>query len=1105
MNSAIFVNVNKVNFAQRRKYADICINNVPGSPHINNNSIRLQIDSASDISIISKSNWIKLGKPGAPLDTKMHAVSATKHGISIIARFQCDIQLNGEVNSSFIYVTNIDSINLLGIDLIEMFNLWDKPLSSICCNKVNITANKNTEIARIQKQFSKLFRPELGICKKAEIKLQLKADVKPVFRPKRPVAYAVLPVIEKELQRLQDLGIISPVDHSEWAAPIVVAKKPNGSIRICGDYSTGLNANLEPHQYPLPVPEDIFAKLSGSTVFTQIDLSDAYLQVPVDEMSRKILTINTHKGLFTFNRVAPGIKSAPGAFQQIMDTMLSGLDGVAAYLDDIIVCGTNIRHHMENLTKVLQRLTDYGFALKVQKCSFLASEIKYLGHIIDKNGLRPDPAKIEKIKKMPAPKNVTELQSFIGAVNYYGKFVKKIRQLRTPLDQLLHQNTKWKWSSACQNSFEEFKNILESDLLLTHYDPSLPIRVAADASNVGIGAYIAHTFPDGSEKVVFHAARALTETEKKYSQIEKEALGLVFAVKKFHRFIYGRKFKLLTDHQPLLAIFGSKKGIPIYTANRLQRWALTLMLYNFEIEYISTNSFGFVDVLSRLINSHEKPEDEYIIACTTLETDIEEDLQNNINFLPLTYNMITKATQQSKVLTQVKEFIRNGWPATNKQLQNSNCLTELQQFFNRRESLWLINDNIMYGERLVIPTGFHKRVLRQLHRGHPGIQRMKAVARSYVYWPNIDQDIEFYVKQCHNCANAARAPVKNTLQSWSYPAAPMERIHVDIAGPCNDKYYFVIVDAFSKWPEIFQTSRITTSEIIEKLNSVFARYGNPKHIVSDNGTQFTSAEFTNFLQSRGINHYRTAPYHPQSNGQAERFVDTLKRALKKLQQEGTNAENLETFLQTYRSTPNRSAPQGLSPAELFLGRKIATVLDLLKPSTESHTTTTYVNKQNDQFNKHHGAKQREYKQGDLVYAMQFKDNKRYWVMGEVIEKRGSVNYNVFVDINGRKKLIRSHTNQLRGRTQSEVAESKRNTEFDIYFDMFNIDPQLPSEQVTASTSSPVSSTSTSSSTDEVVTSHHEVPAVLTPKPVVPPPETRTRSGRSVVKPERYRN
>ncbi|XP_062556755.1 uncharacterized protein K02A2.6-like [Armigeres subalbatus] len=358
----------------------------------------------------------------------------------------------------------------------------------------------------------------LDFAKRKRCRSQSKLVSKPIFRLKRPVPYASASKIEVELDRLQKIGIIIPVSYSEWAAPIVAVTKPNGRVRICADYSTGLNSALEPHQHPLPLPQDIFAKLANKKVFSQIDLSDAYLQVEIDQDSRKLLTINTHKGLFEFTRLSPGVKTAPGAFQEIVDNMIAGLDGVSGYLDDIIVASDSVEEHMIHLERLFARIREYGFTLKIEKSNFFMSEIKYLGLIVDSQGIRPDPEKVRAISEMPAPHDVTTLRSFLGAVNYYSKFVRGMHKLREPMDALLKKDVRWYWSPACQQSFNQFKRILQSNLLLTHYDPRLEIIVAADASMSGVGAVLLHRFPDGTIKAVCHVSRTMTQAEKGYSQ-----------------------------------------------------------------------------------------------------------------------------------------------------------------------------------------------------------------------------------------------------------------------------------------------------------------------------------------------------------------------------------------------------------------------------------------------------------------------------------------------------------------------------------------------------------------------------------------------------------
>ncbi|XP_055634157.1 uncharacterized protein K02A2.6-like [Toxorhynchites rutilus septentrionalis] len=411
-------------------------------------------------------------------ETEITAISASGNKIDMTGEFLAELIIQSVTKAGIVYVSSSSDLDVLGIETIDLFDLWSIPFSSLST---------------------------LGRCTKAKVKLYLKPDVRPVYCPKRPVAYAAHPKVDAELQRLQDKGIISPVKFSDWATSIVVVRKSdNVSVRICGDYSTGLNNVLESDAHPLPHPDDVFADLAGCRYFSQLDLSDAYLQVEVEEESQKYLTINTHRGLFKYNRLPPGNKSAPGAFQRIIDSMVAGIPGVKPYLDDIMIAGRTKEEHDRSLHVVLERIKTYGFHLRIEKCRFGLSQIKFLGHIIDKGGLRPDPAKTTAISQMPAPMNVSQLRSYLGAINYYGRFVKRMKELRAPMDYMLKQNVNWEWTASCQKSFDKFKTLLTSDLLLTHIDPNKEIIVAGDASKDGLGAVIMHRFPDGSVKAISH-------------------------------------------------------------------------------------------------------------------------------------------------------------------------------------------------------------------------------------------------------------------------------------------------------------------------------------------------------------------------------------------------------------------------------------------------------------------------------------------------------------------------------------------------------------------------------------------------------------------------
>uniref|UniRef100_A0A7I4Y6B5 RNA-directed DNA polymerase n=1 Tax=Haemonchus contortus TaxID=6289 RepID=A0A7I4Y6B5_HAECO len=947
---------------------------------VNGRPLKLLLDTGAMITLISESSWKKLGRPQLQkFNTIVNAANGTRIPTkgyilaNFVLRSSDGRQHRGQ---GCCYVT--EKLDIFGWEWIQKIPELVEPLQKYISG-VTIVADpaascREEIVAKLKINYADVFRAGLGRCTKTKATLQLKPDAHPIFKKKRPVPFAYVAALDEEIDRLLAEQVLSPVDYSAWAAPIVVVKKSNGTLRLCADFSTGLNDALMLHQHPLPTPDDVFTKLNGGTTFTQIDFADAYLQIEVDDEAKELLTINTHRGLLRYNRLPFGVKSAPGIFQQIIDSMICGLEGCAAYLDDVIVTGRNIEEHVANLEALFKRISDYGFRVRVDKCNFLMPQLRYLGNIIDSTGRRPDPAKIEVIRKMPNPTDIGQVRSFLGMLNYYGHFISEMRQLRAPLDDLLRKNAPFKWSAECQDAFQRAKDVLASDLLLTHYDPSKEIVIAADASEYGLGAVISHRLSDGTEKAIHHASRSLTAAERNYGQVEKEALAITFALRKFHRYIYGRHFKLLTDHKPLLAIFGSKKGVPVYTANRLQRWALIVKNYDFTIEYRHTTNFGQADALSRLIAEQSTKEEDVVIA--TIEKDASTIFVNAVSSLPVDARKIAEETSKDPNLKEVLHFVRSGeWPKKSDVAKRFNSL---------KESLSTQNGCLLIEDRIVIPDTLRKAVLSELHDGHPGMTRMKMLARNYVYWTNINDDIETFVRTCRRCQESAKNPVKTTLHSWPIEDKPWNRIHADFAGPINGKMYFVIVDAYSKWPEIVEMSSVTTSCTIRELRRLFAQFGNPQTLVTDNGTQFTSAEFDDFCTKNGIRHIKSPPFHPQSNGQAERFVDTFKRNLQK------------------------------SPAELFLGRQIRTRLNLLKPCAITNSNKR-DQKMEAQYNRHHGAKDKQFNIGDFVWAKDYRSGWPKQMPGQVLQRHGDRLYDIAV--NG--EIWKRHADQLRLRVNSD--------------------------------------------------------------------------------------
>ncbi|EGT56984.1 hypothetical protein CAEBREN_22921 [Caenorhabditis brenneri] len=803
------------------------------------------------------------------------------------------------------------------------------------------------------------------------------------------------------------MGVIEPVSHSKWASPIVVIKKKEtGKIRACGDFKvSGLNKALLEEYHPLPTSEDIFGTLKGS-VFSQIDLRDAYLQVELDEESQKVVVINTHKGLFKYKRMAFGLKTAPAIFQKIVDKMIAGIPGVAAYLDDVIVSAESHEEHEKTLTKLFQRLQEYGFRVSPDKCSFAKNEIRFLGFIVDKHGRRPDPSKTEAIRNMKAPTDQKQLASFLGGICFYSRFIPELSTLRGPLDGLMKKDAKWSWGDREQKAFESLTAAVAQATMLSHFHESWPIIVSADASNYGIGGVLTHVNPEGVELPVAHFARSLTDTEKRYSQIEKEALALVYTVKKCHKFIFGRRFTLHTDHRPLLALFGSNKDLPVHAQNRVVRWAMTLMSYDFDITYVNTTKFAKADWLSRVIQEYPKNEDDIVIAEVDMEDAVDD--WNSEDVTPVLETHIRNASAEDKELTEVMDLVENNaWKLKPK--------SEVEKSWHHvKDRLKLIRNCLLLDDRVVVPKVLQAKVLQQLHEGHPGVVKMKHKARSFVYWKGLDSQIEKVVQNCCSCQENAKMPRVVPLKPWPVPEAVWKRVHVDFAGPVDGLWFLVVVDAKSKYAEVKLTRSISAVATVDLLDEVFSVHGYPELIVSDNGTQFTSQFFQDMCTSYGISHKTTAVYYPRSNGAAERFVDTLKRGIAKIRETGSvNQQLLNKFLINYRNSPHASL-NGATPAEVHFNRKIRVKMSLLLPRERVEAAselTPYQDKMKSAYDKRNAARANSFQVGQSVYARVQHGNKFSWEYGEIRRRIGSVLYEVQVGA----RIQRCHVNQLRQR------------------------------------------------------------------------------------------
>ena len=929
--------------------------------NVNGISVDFEVDTGASVTLVSdqmfRSNW-----PDCTLRPSMSKLK-TYTGESIPVAGLCDVHVSLDDQTATLPLTVVQykGPNLLGRNWLKHIRLdWNK-IFHIHEETLDAVLNKHKDV----------FKEGLGEFKGPAAKIHLDESVPPKFHKARPVPYSMKVPIEQELARLVKEGVIEPVEYSEWACPIVPIIKSDFKIRICGDYSTTINSASKLDRYPLPKIEDLYATLANGQAFSKLDLSHAYQQIVLDKSSKPCTTINTHQGLFVYNRLPFGVSSSPGIFQRIMDGLLSNLPGVAVYLDDILITGKTQQEHLNNLSGVLQKLSDAGLRLKKEKCSFLASSVVYLGHKITSEGLYPVADKVEAIRQSPEPTDVHTLKSFLGMVNHYHRFLCNLSTVLSPLYQLLKKNVVWRWGPNQRAAFQKAKDMLLSSKVLVHFDSNLPLILECDASQYGVGSILSHQFPDGSERPIGFVSRTLTPAEKKYSQLEKEGLAIIFGVKRFHNYIFGQHFTIRSDHKPLKYLFSEDRPVPVMASARIQRWALTLSAYEYNMEYRSGKSIPNADALSRLPldnNLKEIPQPGDIVL-----------LMDILDNSPITSTMIKNMTTKDPDLLKVIDYIQKGWP------DSTQYSDVIKPFHRRCLELSVENGCIMWGRRVFIPKCFRQSILHSLHDSHPGVCRMKSYARSYFWWPRLDSDIEALAQQCQSCQESRKSPPESPLTPWEFPQTPWHRIHIDHAGPFLDKLFLVIVDAYSKWLEVIPVSSTSSQVTIDKLRQVFAIHGLPHVLVSDNATSFTSAEFNDFIQHNGIKHIRSAPFHPSTNGLAERAIQTVKRALAK-ESGGSLKTRLATFLLQYRTTPHVTT--GVTPAELLMGRRLSVPFDLLYPNLSHHV---YDKQCKQKFYHDRTSKQRQLFVGDHIYARNYARGPK-WLAGIIIKQSGPTSF-----------------------------------------------------------------------------------------------------------------
>ena len=722
-------------------------------------------------------------------------------------------------------VEELDKIPLAPINETEIANI----LNSLDIDKTNLNTDQVIQIKALIWEFKHIFvKTDRKLKQTTLVKHRIDTGhSRPVHSNPYRTNLKNKEIVQGIIQSHLDNNFIQP-SHSPWASPIVLVSKKDGSIRFCIDYRK-LNAVTVRDVYPLPRIDDCLSALQGNMFFSTFDMCSGYNQVSLHPDDQPKSAFITDNGLYEWLVMPFGMSNAPATFQRLMDAVFAGLKWktLLVYIDDIIVYSPDFDSHLISLREVFMRMSDSQLSFKSSKCHLLQSKVKYLGHVVDRDGIYPDPEKTLAISQLPVPKNVEKLRTFLGMSGYYRKFVPNYAKLCAPMYALTKIGVSFEWNSEHQNAYKTVQQLLISKPILAHPNYNYTFILQTDASDQGLGAVLTQ-YIDGKEYVIMYLSRVLQPCEKKWTTQEKEALGVVWGIQSVRPYVLGTKFIVETDHASLKWLFTATKPA------RIVRWALELSEYDFTIVHRSGLANANADALSRMT---------YDLA-TLSSSQFEEIDLNPQEFL--------EAQRNDPAMQEAVEDCEQ-----NQQISTCNKYVLIDKILHERRP-----DG---RELLLVPPDMRIKILKAFHSNnmlvHINWDRMYALVNKRFYWPTMFGDIKSYVKACLTCNRIKPTnPKSNGLLVPIRTSRPLEMVCVDILGPLtlsknNYKYILTCVDHFTSWVEAILLVGITAEEVANAFfRLIILRHGCPEKLLSDQGTQFTSNIMADLCKTFNIQH-----------------------------------------------------------------------------------------------------------------------------------------------------------------------------------------------------------------------------------------------------------
>ena len=876
-------------------------------------------------------------------------------------------------------------------------------------------------------------------------------DAMPVRKRAYRLPHCQREPLRKLLSKLQNEGIIKP-STSDWCAPIIlVEKKVRGTFRLCVDYRF-LNPLIKRDAFPLPRIDDLLDKLEGAKVFSSLDLKWGYHQCKINPAHAHKTAFTCCFGLFEFLRMSMGLANAPATFQRLLETIFADMIGenVLIYLDDIILFSKTEEEHELLLGKALRKLTEAGLSLKPEKCYYFQKEIEYLGHCVSAAGIKPLQANIRKVQNCPPPSNIKELRRFLGMASYYRKFIKNFAELVHPLTELTRKNKPWRWQEKHQEIFELLKNKLVSPPILAYPQYDKEFSLATDASNYSIGCVLSQE-QGGEMKVIAYGSRTLNDAERNYSTTERECLSVVFFTEQYRHYLLGHKFKIYSDHQPLVWL----RSIPNPTG-KLGRWALKMAEFDYEIVYRKGKNNANADFLSRLGESD-------VDKVNVIQA---EGSSNNLGG-GLSVPKIKKYQNRDNFCKAMINFLRRKeLPINDKNLERQIVIGSANYMLREDGVLLTIQKDNGGGVGggggdpvIILPEPLRKEAVELLHdhltAAHLGFKKTLGKVRDRFFWAGMFSDVKQYCGSCDSCNKVKTPPISRRAPHSKTTTAkfPLDRVQIDIFGPIKPAAYsgmsviLVITDEFTRFAEAIVLPDQKAKTVAHALvTQFFCKFGVPRCIQSDQGRNFVSELMKEIAEVFKIDKVTSTAFHPQSQSFVERQNRVLKEMMMHFVQK--DAREWDAFVPYVIAAYNSSTQAStlFSPYELFFGRQPRLILDNMinKPGpkyrgagdykaevTEKIYLThqlAYKNSekareaQKDYYDKK--AKYRQFTVGDLVYKSNDGEKSRKLRKGEsrkfllpwkgpyeIVQKLSEVNVKIKNLENGHVEII--HVNRLK--------------------------------------------------------------------------------------------